>query len=58
MPLYHLPSAAYRSRTLARPQFHANLDAPAWERRARSCAGVGSKANLYAWMILTGPVPA
>ncbi len=53
MPEYHLPSTAYRSRTLANPQFHANLDAPACERRLRSCAGLGSKANRYAWMTFT-----
>ena len=58
MPEYHLPSTAYRSRTLASPQFHANLDAPACERRLRSCAGLGSKANRYAWMTFTGLVAA
>jgi hypothetical protein len=45
---YHFRSAAYRSFTFRRPQFQANRAAPACDRRARSCAGAGSSANLYA----------
>jgi hypothetical protein len=40
----------------ASAQFHANLDAPAWERSARSCPGAGSSANRYACVtFMTGP---
>jgi hypothetical protein len=45
VPEYHLPSASYRSRHFASPQFHANRAAPACEHSVRSCAGDGSKAN-------------